>query len=265
MKILRQAASQIRFFTRIPVPGGERYDEDDFVRGIIYAPLAGLVTAAFTGPLCYLLVTAGHPALAAAAAVSAGIIITGGLHLDGLADTADGFWSGRPREQILAIMKDPRIGTFGVCALIMTVALKGALLVSLPPEIIIPGVAASLVLSRMSIVWVAGISRYPDTTPGMAHTLVTATGPRQVAAATILTAIILAALWAVTPRWTPLVPPLILAASIIGALAFARYSTARIGGVTGDTLGAAAELTELAVLAVIVLISAVTGAPDVTP
>jgi adenosylcobinamide-GDP ribazoletransferase len=174
--------------------------------------------------------------------VGLGAWITGAIHLDGLADTADGFGGGKTREDVLRIMRDPRVGSFGALALILIVGLKVAALAALLEA---RAAAAVLVvvpaLSRWTVVMLGAWLPYarPDGGLGLAvtehhdrHALAWATASAAVVAA-------IAAGWS---------------AFVLGALAAAttfvvgRAARQRIGGVTGDVFGASVELTEATVL-----------------
>jgi adenosylcobinamide-GDP ribazoletransferase len=133
---------QIRLFlcalgllTRIPVPPAADFEPGRLARASRYYPLVGQLVGVFSA-LVYLAAVQLLPTvMAALLAVAAGTLITGALHEDGLADTADGLGGGRDRDQRLAIMKDSRIGTYGALALGLTTALKVAALAGLPPAL----------------------------------------------------------------------------------------------------------------------------------
>lgn len=166
------------------------------------------------------------------------IAVTGAFHEDGLADVADGCRAERPREQILAIMKDSRVGTFGAAALIVTIALRWQGLASLTIEPL-PALVAVMTLSRSAIVLLARVSSPGSEGMGAAFA-------GKITTAVALTALaqgVAAALWC-GPR---------VALAMIGVTGFvvllARvYFHRRIGGVTGDCLGATSQITETALL-----------------
>jgi adenosylcobinamide-GDP ribazoletransferase len=108
------------YFTRLPVPK-IKFTEERFMKSMLLMPLVGLVIGAILVLIRFVLLWIGAPDLISGAVlVSAYIFLTGGLHFDGLADTCDGIFSGRTREQSLEIMKDSRIGVFGTLGLFMT-------------------------------------------------------------------------------------------------------------------------------------------------
>jgi adenosylcobinamide-GDP ribazoletransferase len=122
----------IGFFTRLPVPKAE-FTEERFRRAMVLAPLVGLVIGVILVAIRLVLAFIEAPdMIAGAVLVCSYIFITGGLHFDGLADTCDGIFSGRSREQSLEIMKDSRIGVFGTLGLFMTGILYFALFTAIP-------------------------------------------------------------------------------------------------------------------------------------
>src|SRR5689334_1916994 len=122
----------LRFLTVLPVPRSEDLDADWLVRASKFFPAVGIVVGAASA---LVLLVASHwwiGLVPAILAVAASVILTGALHEDGLADAADALGAGS-REARLAIMKDSRIGTYGVLALAFTLALRIALLAMLAP------------------------------------------------------------------------------------------------------------------------------------
>ena len=111
----------VSFLTRVPVGGS--VDADDVARGAALFPLVGAGVGALSGAVAVLLHPTLSPLLAATAAVAVAAVITGGMHLDALADTADGL-GAHSRERALEIMRDSRVGTFGATALVLDLLLK---------------------------------------------------------------------------------------------------------------------------------------------
>lgn len=245
-------AALIRFFSRVPVPRANRLDDPAalprFDRAGALMPLCGAVLAL---PACLVLAGLGQTALPAAAvallAVATGVIVTGALHEDGLADVADGFFGAHRRERRLEIMKDSRIGAFGAIALIIALSLRAVLLASLLERAGVAATCLALIVveawsrAAIAVVWACLPSARPD---GLAA----ACGrPGGMAAAGACALSLAAAL--------PLLPlagtAVALAALLAGLAAFgiARLAMARIGGQTGDVLGATQQVTLLAALA----------------
>jgi cobalamin 5'-phosphate synthase/cobalamin synthase len=182
------------------------------------------------------------PALTAPLVVGLGAWATGALHLDGLADTADGFGGGRTREDVLRIMRDPAIGAFGATALVIVLGTRmTALALLLERGVGLPFLVTAPALSRWTVTALAACLPYARVEGGLGTAVVQ--GPRRIGflVATALTAAIAAtalrsnavAVWTVAALTTAWV---------------GRTAQRRINGVTGDVFGACIEVTETAVL-----------------
>jgi adenosylcobinamide-GDP ribazoletransferase len=250
---LRQA---LRFLTRLPVPD-EALEESHGVPRLDAIGAAFPVAGAIVGLIAALAMIAsagaGLPALAVAlVGLGAVMLATGGLHEDGLADIADGFGGGRTRERMLEIMKDPRVGTFGVLALVLAVGLKAALLADLVVRLGVFSAAmaflAAAILSRAALLWPLHVL------PSARETGASASAG-QPGRSTMMRAGIIASMLA----GLVLVPgagfvPLICAglAAGLGAVLVAALSARHINGQTGDVAGATQQVAELLVLAALV-------------
>jgi adenosylcobinamide-GDP ribazoletransferase len=115
-QVMRSLSMMIAFFTRIPMKYGHEFDEDDYCIGIMFLPVVGLIISLGLFSLKYALFFAS-PYVSGLIMLIFYIWITGGLHIDGLADTFDGIFSGRDRERMFEIMKDSRVGSFGAVSI----------------------------------------------------------------------------------------------------------------------------------------------------
>ncbi|PRX35098.1 cobalamin-5'-phosphate synthase [Meinhardsimonia xiamenensis] len=240
---MEDIGAALGLLTRLPLPAGLA---DGRARGAAAAwawPLAGLVVgliAALAGALALAL---GLPAgLAAAAALGVQVMVTGAMHEDGLADCADGFWGGWSRERRLEIMRDSRIGSFGVLALVLTVIARWSALAALfaAGSVAAPLLAAAA-LSRAAMAAIMALL------PGARSDGLSASVGRP-AARIVWWALGVAALAAVL--FTGLSGLLAGGtAAALGAVGVAALARARIGGQTGDVLGAGQQMSELAALA----------------
>jgi adenosylcobinamide-GDP ribazoletransferase len=235
----RAAAAAVAFLTRVPVGRAVVLDGDDVARGAACFPLVGAAIGAAVGGIAEGLVHV-LPALAAAGvALLTGTVLTGALHLDALADTADAL--GSPRERALSIMRDHSIGAYGAAALALDLILKTAALGGLAAHgrALWPAIAAGA-LSRGAPVAVGGV--LPRLRADGAGAAFRVSRARTAAAVMLALAIAVAA-----GRLHGLeLSGLVAAGVLLLALFFRRW----LGGVTGDLLGATAELTEtLALLA----------------
>lgn len=239
--LLGDVAAAIGFYTRLPVrhDGARAFAETQWA-----APVAGAVVGLAVGIAIWLALALGLPApLAAAAGLGAGIVLTGALHEDGLADTADGFGGGGSREDKLAIMRDSRIGSYGVLALgLSLIARWGALgaLAAVSPATALVGAVAAHAASRAALP--ALMANLP---PARADGL--AAGAGSVGSGTVLAAAA-AGLVLLLPGGLGFA---LVSALLVAGLAFlvARLAERQIGGQTGDVLGAAQQAGEIAVLA----------------
>ncbi len=231
----------IAFLTRIPVPHPDGPHPPNFARAHRLFPLVGAVIGAIVGLVCLALQAVNIPALAAAAlALGAGALLTGALHEDGLGDLADGFGGGRDKPSKLEIMRDSRIGTYGTLILVIGFTAKASALAAMPTWAIIPALVSAHALARGTLSSLARALPYaqPD---GLASS---AGRPEPAIAATSAALAIFVALLCLPWRDAVLAVMIaVLAASTIAFLAWRQ-----IGGMTGDTFGAAEQCAELAVL-----------------
>ena len=235
------------FLTRLPVPARAFGNAPlDFSRQCwAFSAVGALVGAIVASVATGLLALGASPLLAAVFAAATATFVTGALHEDGLADCADGFWGAHEPERRRAIMRDSAIGTYGTMALVAVFAAKVAALDGL---LAIGGVselvaAASVSRAAMVVHWVA-LPPAPRAADRKGESLATLFGrpaPTQaaLAAALALLACLLIPLWATLAG---------LGAAAVATAAVAALSRAKIGGFTGDTLGATALVCETAFL-----------------
>jgi adenosylcobinamide-GDP ribazoletransferase len=240
---VRAAAGALTFLTRIPIGHAVALDAVDVARGAALFPAVGAGIGALGGATAVLL----HPqvpALAAAGiAIAVTAVVTGAMHLDALADTADAL-GAHTRDAALAIMRDSRVGAFGVTALVLDVLVKGAALAALLDrgEALAAFVAAGA-LSRAASPPLAATLPYPRAEDGPGSVLTGRVGPAAAAVGAVV-AVAVAALAAGTNG-------LLMAAAVaVSTLALGLVYRAWLGGATGDCLGTAAELAETVALTV---------------
>ena len=237
---MRLLAASVQMLTRVPVRTGPP-QADWLARSAKYFPLIGLAVGAVSGAVHWLAGLVWPQPLPAFLAVAAGLILTGALHEDGLADSADSI-GGRSREQKLAIMKDPRIGTFGVLALGLTVALKVAVLASMGPMAAFAALIAAGAVSRFwSVALMARASYGGDRLLAKVDHGIEGPAPREVALALsfALAPLVMMDLSHALPA---------LLASTAAATLVAIPLCRALGGYTGDVLGAIVALSETAFL-----------------
>jgi adenosylcobinamide-GDP ribazoletransferase len=234
---MRSLLVAIGFLTRLPVPTGLFDDERAKAHSLAWYPLVGLLIGVVLAALAWLL-RDSPTLLSAALIVLAWVVMTGALHLDGLADSADAWVGGLgDREKTLAIMKDPRSGPAGVVALVLVLLLKVAALESLGTFQWLALLLAPL-LARGSLVALFITTPYVRSR-GIGAALANAPG-RACAVSLAITAGLCA-----LAKWRGAL------ALLVAVLVFGLWRHAcqrRLGGFTGDTAGALAEMVEAAVL-----------------
>lgn len=231
--------------TRLPLPGDPAPAIARGARAAWAWPVAGAVVGALAALAASLALGLGlPPALAAAVALGAQVMVTGALHEDGLADSADGLWGGHSRETRLEIMKDSRTGTFGVVALVLSLLARWAAVSALLDAGAHWGahwgalIAAGAVSRAAMAVLMAALPSARAV--GLSHAV------GRPAAPTAWVAVAAAA--AIAVATTGLTAFALALTATAAALSVALIARAKIGGQTGDILGAAQQLAEIAVL-----------------
>ena len=245
----------LQFLTRIFIVKQSIWTEQSFGESVKFFPAVGAVLGVFYAAIICAVSLLNLPLFTGAVGFALMIILTGGIHCDGLMDSADGLFSGREREKILLIMKDSRAGSFGVVSLVLVAAIEIATLAELAKLStwwLCAAIYSAPIIGRLMMVVTIGAFPYART-EGMGKAF---------AQFTTRWTIIFAAGEAVL-----LLLPLILAsekflicaaaASLVALLVtikFARFSTEKIGGVTGDIYGAITTLAEMFALITFLLI-----------
>ncbi|PRY24981.1 cobalamin-5'-phosphate synthase [Aliiruegeria haliotis] len=237
---LRDIALATALLSRLPVPVDADFARSRGAKAAWAYPLAGLFVAAIAGGLGLLLLWLGLPgSLAAGIALGAQIVMTGAMHEDGLADAADGLWGGWDKERRLEIMKDSRIGTYGVIALVLSVGLRWSALTALADHLL-PAMLVAALLSRAVMLFV--MAALPNARDGG---LSKSIGRPDLMTATIGAGLAFAVSLAIVGT-TGL--PLALV-TLLAALACAAIAQTKIGGQTGDILGATQQISAICCLA----------------
>ncbi|ETS31196.1 adenosylcobinamide-GDP ribazoletransferase [Photorhabdus temperata] len=245
---LRLFLATLQFMTRIPVPSRwtQGVEMDQYVRGIAGFPFVGLIVGIFAAAIFTLLAPWCGAPLAALSYVLVLALLTGALHLDGLADTCDGVFSARNRERMLEIMRDSRLGTHGGLALIFLILAKVLVVSELALRdvpMLVTLIAAS-VAGRSAIVLLMYRQRCAREGSGLGNLYIGRINGHQTLL-TLLSGMVLIALLIGVPGVLAWVITLL----VIGLLAV--YLRRRLGGQTGDTLGASVEIGELVFLLVL--------------
>lgn len=236
------------FLTKIPIPKHLIINEKDLAKSLVFFPVVGfllgvvlIILNAFFElflpmPVVNLLLIASL------------ILLTGGLHLDGLADTVDGLSSkNKDKDEILRIMREPAIGAMGAMALIIVLGLKWETLNNIPPRLKDAALILMCSASRWSQVFAARISKYARPAGGLGRPFIGNAGKMGFNFATALTALMFL-------MFFPLKGFIVFVLLALAAWGFIKYINKRIGGMTGDTIGALSEMTEIAALLSILII-----------
>lgn len=232
----------LQFLTRIRLVRQTAWTAEDFGRSTRYFPLVGLMLGLCYAAIAYLLLYfIGARTLTSVLLMLLPLILTGGLHADGLMDTADGVFSGRERERKLEIMKDSRVGAFGVVTIAAMMFIQYALLADMFPLLIVPAVFVMPVIGRLAMV--LSIACFPYARKDGLGKVFADMADRKTLLIAIVTAVLIVLPFGMG-AW------IALAAGIIFAALFCRFITGQLGGVTGDVYGAVTVLTETIVLLV---------------
>ncbi|MDT0310661.1 adenosylcobinamide-GDP ribazoletransferase [Streptomyces sp. DSM 44917] len=243
----------------LPV-GRARWDRATARGGLVCAPLAGLVLGLVAGACLWIFVTLDTgPLLAAVLALATLAVLSRGLHLDGLADVADGFGSARPAAGALEVMKRSDIGPFGVLALVLNLLIQAAALTELAARgrgLAAVGVVLAALVSRAALTWSCrrGVPAARSEGLGAAVAETVPVGTAVAVAAAVAAFAAGAVAYADEPAGAGAVVgvcSVVLALS--GVELLLRRCHHRFGGVTGDVLGAAAETAAAVTLLVLVV------------
>ncbi|HJW55982.1 MAG TPA: adenosylcobinamide-GDP ribazoletransferase [Burkholderiaceae bacterium] len=233
----------LQFFTRLPVPRWVGFEPDWLHHASRYFPLVGIVVAAVTGGVHALAALLWPPLVAALLSTMAGIYLTGAFHEDGFADTCDGFGGGATPQRIMEIMKDSRIGAYGAIGISLLLALKCAALSDMPTPAALAALFIAHPLSRLAAASLILRLDYART-EGKAKPLA-----QHMSAAEFMIAAITACLPAMVlclagwMSWRGMAVSAIAAA--LATIWLAGFFQRRIGGFTGDCLGAVQQVTEV--------------------
>lgn len=227
------------FFTRLPAPKGVDFSDANLSKASRYFPLIGLLIGVIAAFVWWLTAHIFDTTLAVLFSMLSTLLITGAFHEDGLADCADGFGGGWQKQQVLQIMKDSRIGSYGAIALVMILLFKYAAL----DQLLYPMAALILAhpLSRLAAVSIVHLDTYVrDSGSSKVQS-----AARQIEFGSLIIAalpvMLVLLVLADMQIWLVLIP-VILVTQLCR-----RYFKRRIGGYTGDCLGACQQLTELTV------------------
>jgi len=231
-----------QFLTIIPLPFGVRCEKEDLGRSTAFFPLVGFAIGGVLVGADWLISPWLTRSLCDALLITLLTLITGALHLDGLADVCDGLAARGGRERFLAVMKDSQVGAVGAVGLVLVLLLKWQALVAVPSELKWPALLLFPALARLGQVLTMTGARHARQ-DGLGASIAQGTGAVTLAAAFATAA---AASWYLLGL-TGMLP---LAALCLLTIAGRMFFQRRLGGLTGDTIGCLSELNEILVLVV---------------
>lgn len=237
-----------QFLTRIPIKVQTQWTPESFSHSVKFFPIIGGIIGLLLSGFLY-----GAQSLwgirlpmhlVAVGLILFEIIITGGLHCDGLMDTVDGIFSGKPRERMLEIMKDSRVGAFGAMSFCLLIFVKYSLIIDIDPALLPLSILVMPIVGRTAVV--AAITLFPYArAEGLGKAFYQSGHKYTLYVAGICSALLLIPLG-----------KLVIISGVIGisfALLLSRYISRRLGGLTGDVYGAIVELTEIVTLLVFLI------------
>ena len=225
--------------SRLPTPNLEGVTPRELVNSAVWYPLVGALLGALIGVPAQLAAQAGAPVgLVAVGALIASAMLTGGLHEDGLADSADGLFGGRDKAHALEIMRDSRIGSYGALALLLIVGLRLEGLRAMDPSHWAAGIVVAFVLSRLAALGLMATlppARADDAR--LAAQLIRETSWRHLFGGMLIAGLCL--LWVADPALL-----IVLGLCLVGTTLLRATFRTRLDGLTGDLIGAGTLLIE---------------------
>jgi adenosylcobinamide-GDP ribazoletransferase len=240
MKLFRGFFVALSFLTRIPV---RHKHVPSIGLAALWFPIVGVVVGAIVGGVAWGVSNLTTPLVGAAVAVLVGVLITGAFHEDGLADTADAFVGGWSTEDRLRILKDPLHGSYGVAAMCGSIVLRVCALSAISPRDMFTAAIAAHCFARagaLALMLTTSLARHEGLGSDYVKSI-----RRSTAIISILVSlffvIFLIGVWSIA----------VVGATIVGATTIRWWSIKKIGGITGDVLGAAEQLSEALILVVL--------------
>lgn len=241
MSMVQNFFAALRFLTVLPVPGSRHDSAETLAASVVFFPLVGLLVGCGAAVVAIGIEGRAPTGVAAVLLVILLVGASGGLHMDGLADTADGFFSSRPRERILEIMRDSHIGAMGVMAIFFVLALKVAALAAMDTDLAWRAVFVAPVAGRVALLLSMALLPYARPEGGLGALFYRS---RRWLLACVGVVFLAGVSWfAAGPRGLT-----IAGGAIAAVILFAGWCRLMLGGATGDTLGASCEIAETVVL-----------------
>jgi len=236
---MRRFLIALQFLTILPIRIKSKILAEDFGKSLLFFPAVGVLIGVMLTLALFLLKFLPTLVIGAFILVLS-IIITGGIHLDGFADTCDGFYGNRPKERTLEIMRDSKVGVMGVIGIVSLLLLKFSLIVNISQGVLWKILIVMVVFGRWSQVLACYISEYARK-EGKAKYFVEYASGDEFRIGTFFTLVLFFVLLG-------LKGVVLFAFSLVPVILFINYAKKKIGGMTGDTIGAASEVSEIIIL-----------------
>lgn len=236
---MKQFLIALQFLTVLPIKIKSEVKERDFGNSLLYFPVIGILIGLVLCTAVFLLSVLPNLVVGVIILIIS-IVITGGIHLDGFVDTCDGFYGSKPKEKILEIMRDSRVGTMGVAGVVCLLLLKFTLIVSIPREILWRVLIMMVVFARWCQVLACYMSKYARK-EGKAKYFIEHAGKKEVFAGILLTSGLFFLLMQIKGI-------ILFFICMFPILLFINRIKRKIGGMTGDTIGAVNEIAEVLIL-----------------
>ncbi|MDQ2085512.1 adenosylcobinamide-GDP ribazoletransferase [Herbivorax sp. ANBcel31] len=247
MKSIKRFIMMVQFLTTIPIRVNIDCNKEDYGKGLVFAPLVGLIIGAVLLAIYCGLEPFFSLEVISVLIIIAYVFLTGGIHIDGLADTFDGLFSNRPKERMLEIMRDSRIGSNGVLAVVCLLLLNYTLIISLDLQSTKIVLLLFPVAGRIASLVGAGASKYARKTQGLGKSFIDFCGLKEI----IIGSIIYMLIFYIAIGLKGLI---LAAMTIISSYIFLKLMTRKIQGATGDVLGALCEINQTCFLIFITLL-----------
>lgn len=237
----------LQFLTVLPFKIRAEIKDENYDRTLIYFPAVGMIVGVILSivSLCHLFLP--MPVVGVIVLIVS-TFMTGALHLDGFVDTCDGFYGSKPKKEILEIMRDPKTGAMGTIGVTLLLLLKFSLIISIPKDVLWRSLITMCCLAR----WTQAIGCLLPyaRNEGKARLFIKYARKKDIVIGGIFTIIVFSALFGLKGI-------LIFFGSLIPALIFICHAKSKIGGMTGDTIGAVSEITEVSTLFSILTVGSV--------
>lgn len=233
----------LQFFTRLPIPRWVGYEPDWLQHASRYYPLVGMVVAVVAAGVYFASALVLPPAIAVVLSTIAGVYLTGAFHEDGFADVCDGFGGGYTPARVLEIMKDSRIGAYGAIGIGLLLLLKCMALAHLPIQAAVAALLIAHPLSRLfsaALIWRLDYAKEEGKAKPLAQSM--STMEFSIAAFTACLPLAAVGLAGWLSWWALLAGA---TAAAVATIWLARFFVRRIGGFTGDCLGAVQQVAEV--------------------